>query len=151
PTRLLALELGGKKRWTRIIFLGALGLGALGGAIYGVVRMADTREAASLEAAWSDLNACMIGAPEADKDAARARVGLVQLAVLGMPKDKRGAPGEAPWPSSCAAAAFALHEHAGAAGDKAASLGEDAEKLAKALKEDVGATSDLGPLIDKVW
>lgn len=151
PTKMLAAELGSGKRWKRIAILGLIGGAVLGAAVFAVVRAADARETAALEAAWTDLNGCLLGDALADKETPSTRVEAVQLGVVGVAKDKRGKPGEAPWPSSCAPFAFGLQEHAAAAADKGPALAESAGALAKALKDDSAITSDLSALVDKAW
>jgi hypothetical protein len=151
PTRLLLVEMGSKKRWKRIVGFGAVAGVILGGATIAVVRVADTREAAALEGAWTDLNACLLGAPLANGETPASRAVHVQLAVVGTPKDKRAKAGELAWPASCAAAAFSLAEHAPSAPEKGAELADSATALAKAAKADSTATADLGPLVDKLW
>ncbi len=151
PTRLLLVEMGSNKRWKRIVGFGAVAGVVLGGASIAVIRAADTREAAALEGAWTDLNACLVGAPLAAGETPSSRVKNVQLAVVGTPKDKRAKAGELSWPAACAPAAFTLAEHAPSAQEKGAELGESASALAKAAKADSTATSDLGALVDKLW
>lgn len=151
PTRMLLVEMGSKKRWKRIVGFGAVAGVVLGGATVAVVRVADTREAAALDGAWTDLNACLLGAPLAAGEPAAVRVTHVQLAVVGTPKDKRAKTGELDWPASCAPAAFALAEHAPSAAEKATELADAATALGKAAKADGTATSDLGPLVEKLW
>jgi hypothetical protein len=150
PTRMLAVELGSQKRWRRVVLFGGIGAVVVAGLAYAVVRAADSKSAATLEGAWTDLNACLLGAPLKDGETAAARASAVQLAVVGLPKDKRGRAGEAPWPASCAPAAFTVAENAGAA-EKGDALKTSADALAKALKEDANATTDLAPLVEKVW
>lgn len=151
PTRLLVVELGSKKRYKRILALSVMAGFVVGGAVVGVVHVADTRQAAALEGAWTDLNACLLGAPLKEGETPAVRVANVQLAVLGTPKDRRAKPGETPWPSSCAPAAFALADHAGGAPEKGEALAESAQALAKALKDDAGGTTDLAPIVEKLW
>lgn len=150
PTRMLAVELGSQKRWRKVALFGGIGAVVVAGLSYAVVRAADTKSAAALDAAWTDLNACLLGAPLKEGETPAARASAVQLAVVGMPKDRRGKPGEAPWPSSCAPAAFTVAENAGAA-EQGDALKASADALAKALKEDANATADLGPLVDDLW
>ncbi|MEZ4312934.1 MAG: hypothetical protein R3F14_33345 [Polyangiaceae bacterium] len=150
PTRMLAVELGSQKRWRKVALFGGIGAVVVGGLVFAVVRAADSQSAEALSGAWTDLNGCLLGAPLKEGETAAGRVSAVQLAVVGMPKDRRGKPGEAPWPSSCAAAAFSVVENAGAA-EKGDALKASGEALAKALKEDANATSDLAPLVEKVW
>lgn len=150
PTRMLAVELGSQKRWRKVVLFGGIGAVVVGGLVFAVVRAADSKSAAALEGAWTDLDGCLLGAPLKDGETAAARASAVQLAVVGMPKDKRGKQGELPWPSSCSAAAFSVAENAGAAPNGEA-LKASADALAKALKEDVNATADLGPLVEKLW
>jgi len=150
PTRMLAVELGSQKRWRKVVLFGAIGAVVVGGLVFAVVRAADSRSAATLEGAWTDLNACMLGPALKDGETPAARASAVQLAVVGMAKDKRSKPGEAPWPSSCATAAFTLAENAGSA-EKSDALKVSADALAKALKEDANATTDLSPLVEKLW
>ncbi len=150
PTRMLAVELGSQKRWRKVALFGGLGAVVVSGLVFAVVRAADSKSAQVLEGAWTDLNACLLGAPLKEGESAGARALSVQLAVVGLPKDKRGKTGEGPWPTSCAAAAFSVVENATAApsGD---ALKVSADALAKALKEDVNATTDVAPLVEKVW
>lgn len=150
PTRMLAVELGSQKRWRKIVLFGGIGAVVVGGLVFAVVRAADSKSAAALDGAWTDLGACLLGAPLKEGESAAARASAVQLAVVGMPKDKRSKPGEPPWPSSCAAAAFTVAENAGAA-EHGDALKASADALAKALKEDANATTDLAPLVDKLW
>lgn len=150
PTRMLAVELGSQKRWRKVVLFGAIGAVVVGGLVFAVVRAADSRSAAALEGAWTDLNGCLLGPALKDGETPAARASAVQLAVVGMAKDKRGKPGEAPWPSSCANAAFTLAENAGSA-EKGEALKASADAMAKALKEDANATTDLAPLVEKLW
>lgn len=150
PTRMLAVELGSQKRWRKVALFGGIGAVVVGGLVFAVVRAADSRSAATLEAAWTDLNACMLGPALKDGETPAMRASAVQLAVVGMAKDKRGKPGEAPWPSSCANAAYTLAENAGSA-EKGEALKASADALAKALKEDANATTDLAPMVEKLW
>jgi len=150
PTRMLAVELGSGKRWRRIVVFGGIGAVVVAGLSYAVVRAADSKSAATLEGAWTDLNGCLLGGPLKDNETAAARASAVQLAVVGLARDKRGKPGEAGWPASCAPAAFTVAESAGAA-EQGEALKTSAEALAKALKEDANATSDLAPLVEKTW
>ncbi|MBK8251241.1 MAG: hypothetical protein IPK82_01050 [Polyangiaceae bacterium] len=151
PTRMLAVELGSQKRWRKVVLFGGIGAVVVGGLVYAVVRAADSKSAEALNGSWTDLNTCLLGAPLKEGEGAAARVSAVQLAVVGMPKDKRGKPGEAPWPSSCAPAAFLVAENGGAAAEGGDALKASADALAKALKEDANATTDLAPLVEKVW
>ncbi len=150
PTRMLAVELGSQKRWRKVVLFGGIGAVVVAGLAYAVVRAADSKSAASLDGAWTDLNTCLLGAPLKEGESAAARASAVQLAVVGMAKEKRGKPGEAPWPSSCAPAAYTVAEHAGAA-EHGDALKVSADALAKALKEDANAVTDLAPLVDKLW
>ena len=150
PTRMLAVELGSQKRWRKVALFGGIGAVVVGGLVFAVVRAADSRSAASLEGAWTDLNGCLLGPALKEGESPAARASAVQLAVVGMAKDKRGKAGEAPWPSSCANAAFTLAENASSA-EKGDALKASADALAKALKEDANATTDLAPLVDKLW
>src|SRR5262249_39649906 len=63
PTRMLAVELGSQKRWRKVVLFGGIGAVAIAGLSYAVVRAADSRSAAALEGAWTDLNACLLGPP----------------------------------------------------------------------------------------
>ena len=147
---MLAVELGSQKRWRKVAIFGGIGAVVVAGLSYAVVRAADSRSAATLEGAWTDLNGCLLGAPLKEGETAASRVSAVQLAVVGLPKDKRGKAGEMPWPSSCAAAAFTVAENAGAS-ENGDALKASVDALAKVLKEDANATTDLGPMVEKVW
>lgn len=147
---MLAVELGSQKRWRKVAIFGGIGAVVVAGLSYAVVRAADSRSAATLEGAWADLNGCLLGAPLKEGETAASRVSAVQLAVVGLPKDKRGKAGEMPWPSSCAASAFTVAENAGAS-ENGDALKASLDALAKVLKEDANATTDLGPLVEKVW
>ena len=147
---MLAVELGSQKRWRKVAIFGGIGAVVVAGLSYAVVRAADSRSAATLEGAWTDLNGCLLGAPLKEGETPASRVSAVQLAVVGLPKDKRGKAGEMPWPSSCAAAAFTVAENAGAS-ENGDALKASVDALAKVLKEDANATTDLGPMVEKVW
>jgi hypothetical protein len=151
PTRMLLVEMGSQKRWKKIVAFGAVAGAVLGVASVAVIHAADTREAAALEGAWTDLGACLVGAPLAAGETPGSRVTKIQLAVVGTPKDKRSKAGDLPWPAACAPYAFALAEHAPSAPEKGAELAESAGALAKAAKTDGTATADLAPLVDKLW
>ena len=138
-TRLLLVELGSDKRWKRLAVIGALGGGALGGLAFGVMRVMDSRDLAARDAAWSRLDTCLLGDPLAPGETPVSRLSNVQLAILGVPMEKRVKPGsDVAWPAICAPHAFALQEHA----DRTP-LGDAAKALAIALKSDVAATADL--------
>jgi hypothetical protein len=146
-TRLLLVELGSEKRWKRLAVIGALGVGVLGGAVVGVMRVIDSRDVAAREGAWNGLSACLLGEPLKDGEAPEARLQAIQIGFVGVPMDRRAKqPSDPTWPSICAPYAFTLEEHAGSP-----ALGEAAKALAVAMKADANATADLRPLVEKVW
>jgi hypothetical protein len=146
-TKLLLVELGSEKRWKRLAVIGALGAGALGGLAFGAMRVLDSRDTAARDAAWSSLNACLLGEPLKAGETPVSRLANVQLGVLGVPVEKRVKPGsDAAWPAVCAPHAFALQEHAGST-----PLGDAAKALAGALKSDTSATADLRAQVEPLY
>jgi hypothetical protein len=146
-TKLLLVELGSEKRWKRLAVIGALGAGALGGLAFGVMRVLDSRDTAARDAAWSSLNACLLGEPLKAGETPVSRLANVQLGILGVPVEKRVKPGsDAAWPAVCAPHAFALQEHAGST-----PLGDAAKALAGALKNDTTATADLRAQVEPLY
>ncbi len=146
-TKLLLVELGSEKRWKRLAVIGALGAGALGGLAFGVMRVLDGRDTAARDAAWSSLNACLLGDPLKPGETPVSRLANVQLGILGVPVEKRVKPGsDAAWPAVCAPHAFALQEHAGST-----PLGDAAKALAGALKGDTTATADLRAQVEPLY
>jgi hypothetical protein len=149
PTRLLLVELGSEKRWTKVALWGGLGLGVVGAAVYAAVFAFQSSSDADRQKAWDGLNTCLLGEPLAEGETASSRVRALQLGAVGVPIDRRSKPGEAAWPSSCASFAADLGRSAGGAGQK--TLEEAAAGLAKTLKDDSSAAGDHGAGIDKVW
>ncbi|MEP7124202.1 MAG: hypothetical protein ABJE95_24965 [Byssovorax sp.] len=146
-TKLLLVELGSEKRWKRLAVIGALSAGALGGLAFGVMRVLDSRDTAARDAAWSSLNACLLGDPLKDGETPMSRISNIQLGILGVPMEKRSKTATDPaWPAACAVQAFALQEHAGST-----PLGDAAKALAGALKTDATATADLRAQVEPVY
>jgi hypothetical protein len=139
--------LGSERRYKKILVFGGIGVVVLGAGIYGIAHAVDARESAARDAAWSALNACLLGAdPLKEGESAGARVANVKLGVVGVPLEKRAKPGELGWPASCGSQAYAVAEHAGGT-----PFGDAAQALGKALKADVAATNDLRADVDKTW
>ncbi len=145
-TKLLLVELGSNKRMKRILVFGGIGIVVLAGAAVAVVKTIDSQSAAARDTAWSGLNACLLGEPLKQGETTESRLLGVQLAVLGIPKERRAKPNELAWPASCSVPAAALAENAGDA-----ALGESAKELAKVLRADGTATGDNRAQVAKVW
>lgn len=135
-------------RQKKIVIIGGIALGLIGGGVFIGAKTLDARETAAREEKWGALQACLIGNDALkDGETASARVATIKLGYVGVPLDKRGVKaGESGWPANCSAAAYQLSEHA-----QGTPLGEATEALAKALKADGAATADLHAEIDKVW
>jgi hypothetical protein len=148
PTRLLMQTLGSDRRYKRILVFGGIGVVVLGGAIYGIARTVDAREAAARETAFGSLETCLLGAdPLKDGEVPSERLATIKLGVVGVSLEKRGVKaGELGWPASCSPVAYALAEHA-----SGTPLGAASEALGKALRADASATGDDHAEIDKVW
>lgn len=147
PTRLLLNALSGEGRQKRIFVVGIIGVVLLALGTLVAFKVIDSRAREARDTAWSTLNTCLLGQePLKPNEGASARVTEVQLAVVGYPPERRGKPGELPWPASCGSVAFALGENA-----SSPALREAAEALGKALKADQALTSNLKPAVDKLW
>ncbi len=144
PTKVLMTELGSGKRYKKIVVFGGIGVGLLGGGVFIAARTIDANNIAARDAAYSSLSVCLFGDPLKDGESPAARVAASQLAVVGVPGEKRTKPGEVPWPGSCEKPAFQLAEHAGSD-----ALADAAKELGKAVKADTGATADLRAPIEK--
>jgi hypothetical protein len=145
-TKLLMVELGSNKRMKRILLFGGIGIVVLAGAAVAVVKTIDSQSAAARDAAWSGLNACLLGEPLKQGETVESRLLGVQLAVLGIPKERRAKPNELSWPASCSIPAATLSENAGDA-----ALTESAKELSKVLRADATATGDNRAQVAKVW
>lgn len=146
-TKRLLVALGSEKRWARLAVTGALGVAALGGLAFGVMRVLDNRDTVARDAAWSRLNVCLLGAPLEEGETPVSRLGNVQLGVLGVPVEKRVKSGtDAAWPAVCAPHASALQEHAGSS-----PLGDAARALASVLKSDASVTADLRAQVERLY
>jgi hypothetical protein len=142
PTRFLMQELGSEKRHKRVFVFGALGVVLLGGAVFGVIHVADGRRTAAREAAFGGISACLLGdGALKEGETPAARVASVKLAVVGTSPEKRGG-----WPAVCAKHAFTLSSL-----DGKSPLGTAAEALAKQLETDANATQDLGPKVTALF
>jgi hypothetical protein len=150
-TRFVLATLGSERRWTRILSYAVLGAIVAGVAGYFVLRNVAATVTASLEKDWSALQGCTLGDPILPGEAPAARVRGIQLTVLGIPRDARGKPGQLGWPSDCASLASALSEHAASAEVGGAELKASASALAKAMREDPNATTDIAPQVEDVW
>lgn len=150
PTRLLLVELGSEKRWTKVAIAAGLGLGVLAAGLYAALFAFQSSADADRQKAWNELNTCLLGAePLAAGETAVSRVRQLKLGVLGLPLERRGKAGDAAWPATCAPFAASLGQHAGGDGQKG--LGEAATALSKALKDDTNAAGDYDEAIEKVW
>ncbi|MFO0757109.1 MAG: hypothetical protein U0359_11505 [Byssovorax sp.] len=145
-TKLLLVELGSNKRMKRIFLFGGIGIVVLAGAAVAVIKTIDAQSAAARDAAYSSLSACLLGEPLKQDETVESRLLGVQLAVLGIAKDRRAKPGELSWPASCSVPAATLGEHAGDA-----ALAESAVELSKALRADSAGIGDHRALVAKVW
>jgi hypothetical protein len=150
-TRLVVAAIGSKNRWRRVAVMAVVVLALVGGAGFLAVRGVAANQAATLEADWRALQACVLGDALAPGETPETRLALVELAAVAVPMDQRAKPNELPWPSSCAPAAAALSEHAPGAEQGAAELQADARALAAALRDDPAATVDIHKEVARVW
>ena len=150
-TRLVVAAIGSKNRWRRVIVLAIVVLALVGGAGVLAVRGVAANQAATLEADWRALQACLLGDALAAGETPAARLALVELSALAVPIDQRAKPNEVPWPVSCAPAAAALSEHAPGAEQGATELQADAKVLAAVLRDDLTATVDIQKELERVW
>ncbi len=144
---LMAAAARAQKMRTRSVIASVFGLIAVGG---GVLATMTTRGAhAATQKSWSELSACVLGDPLGPNERASVRARGIQLAVLGVPPEKRVGTNDVGWPGRCATYASAVTE-ALHASDDGSSLVQSATKLADALK--VGPTNPtLGTALDDAW
>ena len=150
-TRLVVAAIGSKNRWRRVAVMAVVVLALVGGAGFLAVRGVAANQAATLEADWRALQACVLGDALAPGETPEARLALVELAAVAVPMDQRAKPNELPWPASCAPAAATLSDHASGAEQGAAELQADARALAAALRDDPTATVDIHKEVARVW
>jgi hypothetical protein len=151
PTRFVMAQLGSGRRWKRIVAIAVVGLAAAGGAGFYLLKNMEAGQAAALKGEWSTLQGCVLGEPLKANESPETRVRAIQLTVLGTPRDQRTKAGELGWPANCSAAASTLSEHAESAPAGGAELKASSATLAKAMRENANATSDVGKLVDQVW
>ncbi|MEO7113030.1 MAG: hypothetical protein ABI183_21510 [Polyangiaceae bacterium] len=144
---LMAAAARAQKTRTRVV-LGLIGAAVvIGGASIAVMT---TRGAhAATQKSWSELSSCVLGDPLSPNERASVRARGIQLAVLGVPPEKRVGTNDVGWPGRCATYASAVVE-ALHSSDDTSPLVQSATKLADALK--VGPTNPtLGTALDDAW
>jgi hypothetical protein len=144
---LMAAAAQAQKNRTHVV-LGLIGAAVVIGCA--TIAVMTTRGAhAATQKSWSDLSSCVLGDPLSPNERASVRARGIQLAVLGVPPEKRVGTSDVGWPGRCSmyasAVAEALHTS-----DDASPLVQSATKLADALK--VGPTNPtLGTSLDDAW
>jgi hypothetical protein len=151
PTRFLVAALGSGRRWKRLVAVVIVGVGVAGIAGFFLLKNMEADQEAAVQKQWGALQGCLLGEPLQAGEVASARVRAIQLTVLGMPHEQRAKAGEFAWPALCATTASWLAEHAESTPTGGPELKTAAESLAKAMREDVNATADIGKLVDDVW
>jgi hypothetical protein len=151
-TKVLAVKLSGERRGRRVVIIAVVGVAAIGAAAYFATGAMEAKDTAAAAQEWSQLSTCLLGdAPLGERETASSRVRNVQLAVMGLPKEKRSKGTELPWPQSCAPVAHSLAEHLKAAGDAKKSVATSAEAVAKLAQDNPSATKDMAEQVDKLW
>ncbi len=138
-----------KKRYRWVYAAAALVL-VLGVVVWYALRSIEREQQRKLAVSWSELSACLLGGELPSGTTPAVRVRNTQLAVMGVPLDKRPKDGDYPWPDSCAKYGHAVFETLRDRG-KTDGLAESAEKLAKELKDEKNDQIDLSPAIERAW
>lgn len=144
---LMAAAAQAQKTRTRMV------LALIGGAVVvggiGLVVMTSRGAHAATQKSWSELSGCALGEPLGPNERASVRARGIQLAVLGVPPEKRVGTNDEGWPGRCATYANAVAESLKSTDDSSPLL-QSATKLADALK--VGPTNPtLGTALDDAW
>jgi hypothetical protein len=150
-TRFVVVALGSERRKKRIMMFSAIGAVVGVGAAVFAIRTFEAKEKEEMGAAWSSLSTCLLGGPLGDRETPGQRARSIQLAVMGVPRERRSKASELPWPSRCAEFAHTVAEHAKTGDAEKTGLAPASEALAKQLREDQTATSDLRAPVDKLW
>ena len=151
PTRFLMAELGSGKRWKRIAAVAGVGVVVASGAGVYLLKTVEANQAAALRAQWGVLQGCVLGEALGPNETPSSRFRGIQLAVLATPRERRAKGQDLPWPVSCGPAATSLAEHAESAQSGGTELKTSSAALARSMRDDPSAISDLGKQIEQVW
>lgn len=146
--RLLQQQSVKNKKIGAVVVAALLVLG--GGIAYSVTSASDAARA-ELEQSFAEFSTCLVGADAVTPEAVGPRLRNVQLAVMGIPFEKRASVTEAAWPKRCAKPAHELARVASGAGDEGKTLADTTSKFAAALDRHTAVSDDLSEAVTLVF